>query len=321
MSEHLRKRVQYNQENAEHMDIKTLIDEMLLAIKANIEFLKTNGNSQIRIKNGKFLYTIDENFIYEFQLDYLQELDADAEIEVKIFNRSYSGKINAIRGNVIEIAIDQHLGETVSSATLIISNYYLLEKLHEHLDTVKGFNKDKIHLLEKTFGVVDPVIAKDPSYSPSPLDNLNPYQSNAISAVLGSEISFIWGPPGTGKSATIAKLFKELVDRKKSILLIAHTNAATDSVLKEVIEVMRDHQAYKEGKIIRIGSAKVIDEAIQGTMVMPEIVVEEKAKPLRAEINRLQSEMNIVGERLHKIDEVKKYTINCLHRPNIIRIY
>lgn len=287
------------------MDTKTLLEEMLEAIKANIEFLKTSGNSQIRIKNGKFLYSIDDNFIYEFQLDYLQEIDPEADIEVRIFNRTYSGKVSALKENIIEIALDQHLGDSVASATLIISNYYLLERLHEHLDSLKGSKKETLALLEKTFGIQDPHIADDSSYKPLPEDSLNEYQSQAISTVLGSDVTFIWGPPGTGKSATIAKLFRELVDRGKSILLIAHTNAATDSVLKEVIAVMRNHNAYKEGRIIRIGSAKVIDDEIKNTMVMPEVVVEEKAKPLTEEVNRLKSELDEIGVQLKKIDELK----------------
>lgn len=286
------------------MNKSQIIDEMLAAISANIEYLKKNGNSQIRIKDGKFVSAIDGNYIYEFMLDYLQEIDSDIEIEVKMFNRSYSGRVVSVKGQTIQIAVDQHIGDTLSSATLIISNYFLLEKLHEQLSKLKADGVTKSSMLEKTFALKESVIREDITFTPKLERMLNEYQEKAIRTVLGSEITYLWGPPGTGKSKTIAALLEELVDRGKSVLLIAHTNAATDSVLKKVIEVMEHHSAYTDGKIIRIGSPKSIDEDIQNTMVMPEIVVEEKSKPFREEIRRLNIEQIENSQKLEQFKEL-----------------
>jgi len=281
-----------------------MIDEMLAAITANIEYLKKNGNSQMRIKEGRFINVIDDNYLYEFKLDYLQDIDTDIDIEVRLFSKSYTGKVAAVNGQIIQIAVDQHIGDSIPSATLVISSYFLMEKLHEKLTGIQGSSTSN-SMIEKTFGLIDSVISEDESFQANPDRGLNPFQEKAIRTVLGSEVTYIWGPPGTGKSMTIAALLEELVNRGKTVLLIAHTNAATDSVLEKVVKVMRGNPVYEDGKIIRIGSTKSISKAIQGTKVMPEVVVEEKARPLREEIVRLTEERGEIGKRLEDFVQIE----------------
>ena len=55
-----------------------LIDEMLLALTANINYLKKNGSSQIRIRNGRLVSVLESGHIYDFQLEQLQEIDVDS---------------------------------------------------------------------------------------------------------------------------------------------------------------------------------------------------------------------------------------------------
>ena len=57
---------------------------------------------------------------------------------------------------------------------------------------------------------------------------LKPSQNAAVNAALGNPFTFIWGPPGTGKSFTLGHLAAELRKAGKKILVLAHTNAAVD---------------------------------------------------------------------------------------------
>jgi len=74
------------------------------------------------------------------------------------------------------------------------------------------------------------------------LSNLNPIAENlifpadstqhqAISAVLGGKSVVIQGPPGSGKSQTIANLIAEAVAKNKRILFVAEKRAAIDAVV------------------------------------------------------------------------------------------
>jgi very-short-patch-repair endonuclease len=59
-------------------------------------------------------------------------------------------------------------------------------------------------------------------------------QNYAINAVLGGEDLIIKGPPGTGKSQTIANLISTLVARGKRVLFVAEKRAAIDAVVKRL---------------------------------------------------------------------------------------
>ena len=59
-------------------------------------------------------------------------------------------------------------------------------------------------------------------------------QHQAISAVLGGKSVVIQGPPGSGKSQTIANLIAEAVANKKTVLFVAEKRAAIDAVVNRL---------------------------------------------------------------------------------------
>lgn len=58
--------------------------------------------------------------------------------------------------------------------------------------------------------------------------SLRPAQRQAAANAFSRDFSFIWGPPGTGKSYTLGHIAAELVARGQRVLVLANTNAATD---------------------------------------------------------------------------------------------
>ncbi|MFW5965466.1 MAG: AAA domain-containing protein, partial [Halodesulfurarchaeum sp.] len=76
----------------------------------------------------------------------------------------------------------------------------------------------------------------------------NPAQERAINRALGAtDFALIHGPPGTGKTYTIARLVRELADRGKRVLLSAFTNRAVDNAL----EALRE-QGFED--VVRVGT-------------------------------------------------------------------
>lgn len=60
------------------------------------------------------------------------------------------------------------------------------------------------------------------------------FQRNAIDTVLAGQSLVIHGPPGTGKSQTIANLIAALVARGRKVLFVAEKRAAIDAVLSRL---------------------------------------------------------------------------------------
>ncbi len=82
----------------------------------------------------------------------------------------------------------------------------------------------------------------------------NDAQDRAVRTALGADqCALIHGPPGTGKTYTIARLIEALRDRGQRILLSAFTNRAVDNAL----EALRERGVEE---IVRIGSETGIRE-------------------------------------------------------------
>ena len=62
-------------------------------------------------------------------------------------------------------------------------------------------------------------------------------QRSAIDAVLAGRSLVIHGPPGTGKSQTIANLIAAMVARGRKVLFVAEKRAAIDAVLSRLVGV------------------------------------------------------------------------------------
>ena len=59
-------------------------------------------------------------------------------------------------------------------------------------------------------------------------ESLRPAQQEALRKALRRDLSFIWGPPGTGKSYTLGTIVANLRERGESVLLLSTTNVAVD---------------------------------------------------------------------------------------------
>jgi Protein of unknown function (DUF4011)/AAA domain len=108
---------------------------------------------------------------------------------------------------------------------------------HELVAALAGDDAARAAVRERRV-TVDP---KTPDHTP-PADEFlvldaDASQNYAINAVLAGQDLIIKGPPGTGKSQTIANLVSTLVASGKRVLFVAEKRAAIDAVLKRLTDV------------------------------------------------------------------------------------
>ena len=88
------------------------------------------------------------------------------------------------------------------------------------------------------------------------IDN-NPAQDEAVRQALGAaDFSLIHGPPGTGKTYTLATLVEEFLDRGERVLVSAFTNRAVDNALEAL-------EAQGITDIVRVGTESGVREDMQ----------------------------------------------------------
>lgn len=92
--------------------------------------------------------------------------------------------------------------------------------------------------------------------------NLRVSQKEALHNALTRNLSFIWGPPGTGKSYTLGQVVANLYIQKKRVLLLSTTNVAVDVATFAVDDACtRLGSPLKQEELIRlVGNLSDIEE-------------------------------------------------------------
>jgi predicted DNA helicase len=83
-------------------------------------------------------------------------------------------------------------------------------------------------------------------------DNLNESQNEALKKCINSEVFLIHGPPGTGKTTTLAEVIKKHIGKK--ILVTADSNVAVDNLMEKLVDfniVRIGHPAKIESKLMK----------------------------------------------------------------------
>lgn len=131
----------------------------------------------------------------------------------------------------------------------------LLEQLREALRQVA---ETESQLGAKAFGLV-PYEHRDAPSPPLPAlpDGFTPLraQTRGIQQALANDVTYIIGPPGTGKTATLAAIARPFIEQGLSVLIAAHTNIAVDNAIAKVAEFASGCPALHEGRLVRCGPA------------------------------------------------------------------
>ena len=82
---------------------------------------------------------------------------------------------------------------------------------------------------------------------------LNQNQKDAVDSIFENRYSYIWGPPGTGKTkAVLSTALINYITSNKKVLIVAPTNVALEQILLGVLENTEKLQISRE-KVLRIG--------------------------------------------------------------------
>ena len=211
----------------------TIIQEFIQALGEEIEAVKRGrGGSIVKVFNGRFLREVSGLFVYVFNLEnFLAVLD-ESPAAIQIKGHSYSAQVLLTQGLEVEIGIQQFCGQYISEARLQTNLWYLLEPLkNKYAECHSGSAKVDFRLSDALFSGRQsgprPFNGSELHFSLS--GHLpNPAQKQAIEASFSSQSAIVWGPPGTGKTETIAKVIEAHLNAGRRVLLVSHANNAVD---------------------------------------------------------------------------------------------
>ena len=243
----------------------SIIENFISALNTEFEEAKKNNvEKQITLENGERGERLGSKFLYTFFLDQdlrIGRAKDDMPVQLIIGDENIDASIVSVAEKKVIISSDRDFGQILQHATLKIDNSYLIEKLkkvyEEFLETKEG--KINLNTLKKTLFLIKGKISEEKPKVKK--EGLNDEQFQAVKTSLGSDIVYIWGPPGTGKTHCISKVIESFYYEKKKVLLVSNTNAAVDIVVKNLGDrLYKKDKDFNEGSVIRYGD--IVNETL-----------------------------------------------------------
>lgn len=283
-----------------------ITNELITALDEEIEVIKrSGGDDYVGLHDGQRAGVSAGRFLYSFLLDSDLFIPADTPAQLKAAGRLHDVTVVSLREFSITVSVKEDLGPSIPTAVLTLSPVYLLELLKTRLGEAL---RDQIRLNRPMvmrlfgYGLNEPIHGHTTSGIDLPGEDgeqkLNAEQLGAVHRCLEQRVSFIWGPPGTGKTRTIGRLARRLVTGKERVLLTSHTNVAIDSALMHVIKAFPE-KAILEGAVIRVGQPQ--REEPELASVTLEAVVTRKTARLRERREELQARVEKATARKNRV--------------------
>lgn len=198
----------------------------------------------------KILFGIRESFeeiaegtIYEYLFQSEHELHFPENTAVTIFQNKaeYDGIILECHNQEVRLQTQTDFGEEVESLEIGGEMMWL------SLKTASEF----YHACCSPNPIVQELVLGGRAHIQSPGIPIKTGIQKALDFASQNQISCIWGPPGTGKTTTLARMIRQCMKDDKQILVTAFSNAALDQALEKLMTVCPD---LLPGNVIRFGN-------------------------------------------------------------------
>lgn len=230
------------------------------AIEKEIDYIRSTGGKKYRMIDGVRLQQKNGIYLYSFETD--SELHFTDGTPVKLWfpTQIVPGQIVACEDFTIMVTTYDDLGPKIETVQFTAESWHLMEALMDRLDEL-----DEIRA---------PIAYEIACKGKSQIDYRRPIrlsQNTAIRRSAEEAITFIWGPPGTGKTTTLAKIAHEAMLHGERVLMLSYSNVSVDGALLRVADMSEN----PDGRIVRYGYPRLTELVDNKTLTSYAFVIQE----------------------------------------------
>jgi phosphatidylserine/phosphatidylglycerophosphate/cardiolipin synthase-like enzyme len=303
-----------------------LLGALIWEIRKGSKFSKV-----IQLKNGKKQTNNsgEHGSVYSFIYTDSEDLFEGSRIDVQIGSKKVGGALVSLlngQPRTLIISLDEDCGSHIKICMLTQDEAALLESLQNRLDLESGGNSGKagtavgmnIDLADKLIAGLSDILPKaDYKYFEPAALNLD--QKSFVKKAVSHSVSFLWGPPGTGKTKTLGAIAANFYKDNERTHICSNTNQAVDQVILKLCNELTTSSRQsdlEDGKIIRLGQIqhKVLFEKYNA-FVSIDGIVERKGSTISKQIAIKENELlshernsaknNEVLEKFNNLDDAR----------------
>lgn len=267
------------------------------AINNEIDSLKATGGRKYKIIDGEKLPSKRGEYLYAFDTDTDLHFPDGTAIKLWFPDNIVPGYVVSCEDFTILIRTMEYIGETIESVEFTSEQWQLLEALMERLEE-----------MEPSAGSLAYEIACNGRKQITKWQNIKCGQNLAFNRATSEGITFIWGPPGTGKTETLANIAIEHIENGRRVLMLSYSNVSVDGALLRVAK----KADLPDGMVIRYGYPRTKELLESKTLTSYQYVLHknpEKAATYqelnerKKKLKRKDPERIEINRKLNKIRE------------------
>ena len=261
------------------------LDRYRTALAEEKRFLQSEGGRKYKVTNGKRLGNSDGIYSYIFDLETELYISDDSPITLHVGIERVNGSVLMCEDFQIIILIEKNIGEKIGSAQISVEPWKLLEALEDRLQMRISLNG----------GIAQKLLSDGPGLSTTePIEQIVKGQDAVIGRALVEPVTIVWGPPGTGKTQTMAELAIKYVEKGMSVLIVSHSNVSVDGVAERIYKLLCEYgkqYIYENGNVLRYGYIR--NEKLSNNQYISSFrYALSKSPALEAQLNKLLEEYN-----------------------------
>lgn len=260
------------------------------AVSDEIAYLRETGGKRYRIIDGERLHMGDNRYVYSFETDSELHFPDGTTIKLWFSEKIITAQIISCEEFNIIIQTIESIGEKVETAEFTAEPWQIMEALAERIDELKSATSPIAYALAcKGYLKIDQ------------RKNIDLGQEFALKKATTQSITFVWGPPGTGKTTTLARIALEHILNGKRVLMVSYSNVSVDGAVLKIAN-MSDQET---GQIIRYGYPRV-KELLERETLTSYACVLKKNPDLSEEYKILIQEQKKLKKKDSKRIEIRK---------------
>jgi len=240
------------------------------ALKDEIEVARRDPSRLFLVTAGVRVSESDEGYLYHFKSDVALPIPADTPIMITLEDgESARGVLVGLQDFDVFLAAKVDLGENVPKAKVSSEPWFIWQSLENRLEEIESEPAGDLEIPLALVNLVPAQQDSDDAAAERTLTRLrrlrntslhpNSSQRAAMSRCAGSAVHYVWGPPGTGKTANLAQVAATLVDQGESVLVLAHANVAVDVAILRVADAFEGTEELANSRILRLGVPQLPD--------------------------------------------------------------
>ena len=264
------------------------------------EMKKRLGSFEVHLGPGLEILPGENERVYQFDLPVKNEkLLPGIECELRYGGGTALVTVREVSDTAVRVEAREPVPLAARPHVLVVYPWFLYERLSGALDSLSGTEHHFVDTAFRAFGRSEAHIAREPLANCH--EELNGSQRHAVSLSLGSNLAFIWGPPGTGKTTTLAHIVDELLETGFRILVTSTTNAAVDQSLAKMVELGFIEHYIEGGMVLRAGSG---GGETYGTSMQE--IIDRRTGEGKERRRELMERKRLVEERLAAAEALRK---------------